>query len=36
MEEDKWIEHPLLGIGEEVLSVDGSFKMLLNPAVMNA
>ena len=36
MEEDKWIEHPLLGIGEEVLSGDGSFKMLLNPAVMNA
>ena len=35
MEEDRWIEEPLLGIGEESLSGDGEYEMILNPAVLS-
>ena len=33
MEEERWIENPLLGIGEERLSGDEEYEMILNPAV---
>lgn len=35
MEEDRWIEEPLLGIGEKSLSGDGEYEMILNPAVLS-
>ena len=34
MEEDKWIDHPLFGIAEDGISGDGSYSVILNPAVM--
>ena len=35
MEEDRWIENPLLGIGEESLSGDREYEMILNPAIFS-
>lgn len=35
MEEDRWIEHPLLGIGEKGLSGDKEYEMILNPAIFS-
>ena len=32
---DQWIENPLLGIGEESLSSEGEYEMILNPAVFS-
>ena len=35
MDEDCWIEHPLLGIGETDYSgTEGGYEMILNPAVI--
>lgn len=33
---DKWIENPLLGIGQESLSGEGEYEMILNPSVFSA
>lgn len=35
LEEDCWIENPLLGVGEETLSEDKAYKIILNPGVMS-
>ncbi len=35
MEEDRWIERPLLGIGEEILSDDREYEVILNPAIFS-
>ena len=35
MEEDRWIDAPLLGIGEESLSGGREYEMILNPAVFS-
>lgn len=35
MEEEKWIENPLLGIGEKSLSGDEEYEMILNPAIFS-
>lgn len=32
-DEERWIENPLLGIGENRLSCEGEYEMILNPAV---
>ena len=35
MEEDKWIENPLVGIGEAYLSGNREYEMILNPAIFS-
>ena len=35
MEEDRWIENALVGIGEESLSGDREYEMILNPAIFS-
>ena len=35
MEDDRWVEKPLLGIGEEGLSGNREYEMILNPAIFS-
>ena len=35
MKEERWIENPLLGIGEEWGSCDEEYEMILNPAILS-
>ncbi|MCC2253976.1 sigma-E processing peptidase SpoIIGA [Ruminococcus sp. CLA-AA-H200] len=35
MEEERWIMNPLVGVGEETLSGDGAYEMILNPELLS-
>ena len=35
MGDDRWVEKPLLGIGEEGLSGNREYEMILNPAIFS-